>query len=104
MPVDVEGRPRLILDAMVLAAEEAATLLGGLAAAASIVIGDLGLTFPPLTDDEDDDYLADAALKTGAFLVTRDDHANSRKVQGLKSGRPGTALRRIGAFGNDQPA
>lgn len=73
-------------------------------AAASIVIGDRGLTFPSLTDDEDDDYVADAALKTGAFLVTRDDHANFGKVQGLKSGRPGTALRRIGAFGHDESA
>lgn len=154
MPVD-SGRPRLILDAMVLAAgltsrrepasysrrlvelafdgafdlvvteilleelfgvlieprfvgrvsdDEASVLMTGLATVAAIVVADRDLDHPPLTDDPDDDYLAGAALATGAFLVTRDDAAAFAKVRGLVSGRPGTALRRLGAFGEEEPS
>ncbi len=77
---------------------EAATLVAGLANVASVFIRDTEIEQEHLTDDPDDDYLADAALKTGAFLVTRDDAANFGKVEGLRVGRPGTALRMIGAF------
>ncbi len=77
---------------------EAATLVAGLANVASVFIRDTQIKQAHLTDDPDDDYLADAALKTGAFLVTRDDAANFGKVEGLRVGRPGTALRMIGAF------
>ncbi len=77
---------------------EAATLVTGLANVASVFIRDTQIEQAHLTDDPDDDYLADAALKTGAFLVTRDDAANFGKVEGLRVGRPGTALRMIGAF------
>lgn len=84
--------------------DEAATLVGGLATVASIVVRDRGLAPPRLTDDPDDDYLAQAALHTNAYLVTRDDAANFGKVDGLASGRPGSALRLLGAFGEVDPA
>ena len=77
---------------------EAATLVAGFANVASVFIRDTQIEHEHLTDDPDDDYLADAALRTGAFLVTRDDAANFGKVEGLRVGRPGTALRMIGAF------
>lgn len=77
---------------------EAATLVGGLASVASEFIRDSQLGHRHLTDDQDDDYLAHAALRTDAFLVTRDDAANFGKVEGLRFGRPGTALRMIGGF------
>lgn len=77
---------------------EVATLVAGFANVASVFIRDTQIEHEHLTDDPDDDYLADAALKTGAFLVTRDDAANFGKVEGLRVGRPGAALRMIGAF------
>ena len=77
---------------------EAATLVAGLASVASVFVRDADIEPERRTDDPHDDYLADAALKTGAFLVTRDDAANFSKVDGLRAGRPGTALRVIGAF------
>jgi len=77
---------------------EAATLVAGLTNVASVLIRDAQIEHPGLTDDPDDDYLAHAALGTGAFLVTRDDAANFGKVEGLRVGRPGLALRMIGAF------
>jgi predicted nucleic acid-binding protein len=77
---------------------EATTLVAGLASVASVFIRDSRIRHQPLTDDRDDDYLAHAALRTGAFLVTRDDAANFGKVEGLRFGRPGTALRMIGGF------
>lgn len=77
---------------------EAATLVAGFANVASVFIRDAQIEHQHLTDDPDDDYLAHAALRTGAFLVTRDDAANFGKVKGIRVGRPGTALRMIGAF------
>lgn len=77
---------------------EAATLIAGLASLASVFIRDTQIDHEHRTDDPDDDYLADAALKTGAFLVTRDDAANFGEVEGLMVGRPGAALRLVGAF------
>lgn len=82
---------------------EAAALVEGLATVASILIKDEGLEHVRVTDDPDDDYLAHAALQTGAYLVTRDDGASFQKVDGLESGRPGTALRLLGALGEGQP-
>lgn len=42
-------------------------------------------------------------MKTGAYLVTRDEAAQFERVQDLQVGRPGTALRLIGAFDNEVP-
>jgi predicted nucleic acid-binding protein len=81
--------------------EEAMTLLAGLAAASLLIVHDRGLIPAGLTDDPDDDYLADAALKTASYLVTRDDRAGFGRVSGLESGRPGTALRRLGLLENE---
>lgn len=80
---------------------EAGTLIAGLAARAIVVIKDRGREFESLSDDPDDDYLVVAALQAGAYLVTRDEAANFRRVPGLTSGRPGSALRQIGAFGEE---
>lgn len=153
MPVGGEGRHRLILDAMVLAAgftsrrepasfsrrlvelafegdfelvvtevlleevhavlvdprfigrvsePEAALFVEALAATAAILIRDGQVEHEALTDDPDDDYLADAVLQTHAYLVTRDAAANFGKVEGLEGGRPGTALRLMGAFDEDE--
>lgn len=65
--------------------------IAGFANVASAFIRDSQIEHEHLTDDPDDDYLADAALKTGAFLVTRDDAANFGKVEG--SGWAGPARR-----------
>ena len=83
--------------------DEAATLVAGLGTVAVVFIHDRGVEHRRLTDDPGDDYLAEAALATGAYLVTRDDAANFGKVTGLESGRPGTALRRLGTFRQDEP-
>lgn len=50
-----------------------------------------------------DDYLAHAALQANAFLVTRDDAAGFGQVHGLRVGRPGNALRLIGALDEPPP-
>lgn len=81
---------------------EATLFVEGLATVAVVLIRDGHLEHEPLTDDPDDDYLAHAALQTHAYLVTRDDAANFGKVEGLEIGRPGSALRLIGAFDNDE--
>ena len=61
-------------------------------------VSDGNLVPPPLTNDRNDDYLAHAALQADAYLVTRDDSAAFGQVDGLRVGRPGTALRLIGAL------
>jgi predicted nucleic acid-binding protein len=71
-------------------------LLDALQAAASVVIADVGAVAPHRCGDPDDDYLVDAALAEQAMLVSRDDRADFKSVEGLDSGRPGTALRRAG--------
>jgi predicted nucleic acid-binding protein len=81
---------------------EAALFVEALAATAAILIRDGQVEHEALTDDPDDDYWAPAALQTHAYLVTRDAAANFGKVEGLESGRPGTALRLIGAFDEDE--
>lgn len=53
--------------------------------------------------DPDDDYLVDAAITTGAMLVSRDDRADFQALAGLVSGRPGAALRRFGFLEEDLP-
>jgi len=82
--------------------EEAALFLEGLTAVAAILIRDVQAGHEPMTDDPDDDYLAHAALDAHAYLVTRDDAANFGNVTGLESGRPGSALRLVGAFDEDE--
>lgn len=77
---------------------EAMTAIAGLVAVASSVVSDADATHEPLTFDRDDDYLAHAALQSKAYLVTRDDAAGFGQVLGLRVGRPGTALRLIGAL------
>jgi predicted nucleic acid-binding protein len=81
---------------------EATLFVEGLATTAAILIRDGQVEYEALTDDPDDDYLAHAALQTHAYLVTRDAAANFGKVEGLESGRPGSALRLIGAFDEDE--
>jgi len=78
---------------------EAATAIAGLVAVASRLISDAHAPHAFLTNDPNDDYLAHAALQADAFLVTRDDAAGFGHVDGLRAGRPGTALRLIGALG-----
>jgi predicted nucleic acid-binding protein len=78
--------------------EEAAAAIVGLVAVASIVVSDAHFSPGHLTDDPDDDYLARVALQVDAYLVTRDDAAGFERVAGLRVGRPGTALRLIGAL------
>lgn len=80
---------------------EAATLVGGLATVASVFMRDAQVEYERITDDPNDDYLAHAALLTGAYLVTRDEAAQFERVQDLRVGRPGTALRLVGAFNHD---
>lgn len=70
-------------------------LLGLLVAAAEVTVHDAGIMAARLTADPHDDYLAAAAIQTGAFLVTRDARAGFQRVSGLNVGPPGTALRRI---------
>lgn len=62
---------------------------------------DAQVEYERITDDPNDDYLAHAALLTGAYLVTRDEAAHFERVQDLRVGRPGTALRLVGAFNHD---
>ncbi len=83
--------------------DEAVVFITGLATVAAIVVADRDLVHAPLTADPDDDYLAGAALATDAFLVTRDDAAAFEHVRGLASGRPGSALRLIGALDEEEP-
>lgn len=78
--------------------EEAAVLMAGLVASASIFLTDRGTSAPRRCADPEDDYLVDAALSTDAFLVSRDDRADFASVEHLASGKPGTALRRFGFF------
>lgn len=78
--------------------EEAETAIAGLVAMASSLISDAHATHESLTNDPNDDYLAHAALQADAYLVTRDDAAGFGHVDGLRVGRPGTALRLIGAL------
>ena len=80
---------------------EATLFLEALASEAPVLVKDEQGEHEPLTDDPDDDYLAHAALETHAYLVTRDDAANFGRVEGLESGRPGSALRLIGAFDDE---
>jgi predicted nucleic acid-binding protein len=82
---------------------EAATLVGGLAAVATVFVRDTDVEYDRITNDPNDDYLAHAALLTGAYLVTRDEAAQFGRVQDLQVGRPGTALRMIGAFDDEVP-
>lgn len=82
--------------------EDAAALVAGLATVATVLVRDRGLMPKRRTDDPDDDFLAEAALQTGAYVVTRDEAANFGKINGLESGRPGAALRRLGAFDEDE--
>jgi predicted nucleic acid-binding protein len=86
-----------------LEADDAAGRLSAIADMAAVHIRDLGAKHPALTADPDDDYLAAAALATGAFLVTRDDRADFSAVVGLRVGRPGTALRLLGAIDSATP-
>jgi len=81
-----------------VAEHEATLFVEALASVAAVLIADGHVEYEALTDDPDDDYLAHAALQAHAYLVTRDDAANFEKVEGLESGRPGSALRLIGAF------
>jgi hypothetical protein len=76
----------------------AAVAVSGLVAVASIVVSDAHRSPGRLTDDPDEDYLAGAALQVEAYLVTRDDAAGFQRVAGLRVGRPGAALRLIGAL------
>lgn len=71
-------------------------LLAALRVVAVSVVADRGTTPPRRCADLDDDYLVDAALATGAMLVSRDDRAGFGAVAGLRSGRPGAALRTAG--------
>lgn len=79
--------------------EEAATAIEGLAAVAWKVVADMDAAHERLTNDPNDDYLAHAALQADAYLVTRDDAAGLEHVDGLRVGRPGSALRLLGALG-----
>jgi putative PIN family toxin of toxin-antitoxin system len=147
VPVDAGGRPRVLLDAMVLVAgltsrrdppsfsrrlielaidgsielilterllgevrdvlvapafgarvaiEVATSLMASIVALAAEIIDDHNVTAPRRCADPDDDYLVDAALATGAMLVSRDDRADFQSVPSLVTGRPGSALRRFG--------
>ena len=78
--------------------EEAATAIEGLAAVAWKVVSDMYAAHERLTNDPNDDYLAHAALQANAYLVTRDDAAGFEHVDGLRVGRPGSALRLLGAL------
>ena len=84
-----------------VAEHEATLFVEALASVAAVLIADGHVEYEALTDDPDDDYLAHAALQAHAYLVTRDDAANFEKVEGLESGRPGSALRLIGAFDDE---
>ena len=75
--------------------ETADRLLGVLAGAAEVVIHDAGVIAPHVTLDHADDYLAAAALKSGAYLVTRDQRAHLERVPGFGFGPPGAALRML---------
>ena len=63
------------------------------------VVSDMYAAHERLTNDPNDDYLAHAALQANAYLVTRDDAAGFEHVDGLRVGRPGSALRLLGALG-----
>ena len=79
----------------------AEVLLDALAAAAVTILDDRLAEIPRRCADPDDDYLVEAALRTDALLVTRDDRAGFEDVVGLRVGRPGTALRAAGLL--DEP-
>lgn len=72
---------------------EAADRVSALAGIAETHLDDAGVVQPRLTSDPNDDYLAAAAIATGAFLVSRDEAAKFEDVPGLRVGRPGTARR-----------
>ena len=76
--------------------EEADALIAVLRIAAGKIIEDRDSAPPRRCADPDDDYLVDAAITTGATLVSRDDRARFSEVPGLDSCRPGTALRLAG--------
>jgi len=82
---------------------EAATLVGGLAAIASIFLRDEYAERSRLADDPDDDYLAHAAFDTGSVLVTRDEAAHFERIEGLRVARPGAALRLVGGLDDEDP-
>lgn len=77
---------------------EANARIGAIAGLAAAHIADAGLIHPRRTHDPDDDYLAAAALATGAFLVTRDGEAGFEEVPGIRVGRPGTARRLLNDY------
>lgn len=77
-------------------ADVADELLTALRIVAVVLIDDRDAPAPARCADPDDDYLVDAALATGAMLVSRDDRAGFSSIPDLDSGRPGTALRRAG--------
>lgn len=55
--------------------DEAGGLLAGLTAVAVVIVRDRGLEAPRRAVDPYEDYSFDAALKSEAFLGSRDDHA-----------------------------
>lgn len=79
-----------------VAAATADLALAALKVVAVKVVADSGRTPPERCADPGDDYLVDAAMSTGAMLVSRDDRAKFSEVSGLRSGRPGAALRQAG--------
>jgi putative PIN family toxin of toxin-antitoxin system len=85
-----------------VAPEVATSLVASIAAVAKELVDDRDVAAPRRCADPDDDYLVDAALATGAMLVSRDDRADFASVPGLLTGRPGTALRQFG-FLEDEP-
>ena len=86
-----------------LETDDAIEVLSAIAGMAAVHVHDAGTPHPPLTADPDDDFLAAAALATGALLVTRDDRAGFSGVIGLRIGRPGTALRLLGVIDSVTP-
>jgi predicted nucleic acid-binding protein len=78
--------------------EEAAIAIGGLVAAASVFASDAHTSPKRVTDDPDDEYLAMRPCRPTRISVTRDDAAGFERVAGLRVGRPGNALRLIGAL------
>ena len=71
----------------------------GIDGAYDLVVPNMYAAHERLTNDPNDDYLAHAALQADAYLVTRDDAAGFEHVDGLRLGRPGSALRLLGALG-----
>ncbi len=94
----VEARDVLVDPSFVghLSAAVADVLLDALRVVSTNVVADAGLVAPRRCADPDDDYLVAAAIATGSMLVSRDDRAGFSQVSGLRSGRPGTALRAAG--------